>query len=177
MPTLFFARSISRRSSRMPEVRIAASTVAPSSSITRCKYCFSGSAYTTSTAILCDTVNLFGARGERLNHIRGQLFKDTAKRQFDQLIGKFKIQMKLNAAGVSAQRRKLPPPHQFFKRTIHQMHQNTLIARQGIARGERFADPRFGDIHGRSHLRRAGFQHPATGASRNKFRIGLNVVH
>ena len=50
------------------------------------------------------------------------------------------------------------------------MHQNTLIARQGIARGERFADPRFGDIHGRSHLRRAGFQHPATGASRNKFR-------
>lgn len=57
------------------------------------------------------------------------------------------------------------------------MHQNTLIARQGIARGERFADPRFGDIHGRSHLRRAGFSTRLPVHPRNKFRIGLNVVH
>ena len=83
-------------------------------SITRCKYCFSGSAYTTSTAILCDTVNLFGAGRERLNHIRGQLFKDAAKRQLNQLIGKLKVQMELNTAGVRAQWGKLPAPHQRF---------------------------------------------------------------
>src|SRR5690606_35424211 len=136
MPTLFFARSMSLRSSRIPEARIAASTVAPSSSVTPCRYCFSGSAYTTSTDILCDTVNLFGASGERLNHVRRQFFKDAAKRKLNQLIGKFKVQMEFDATSVSTQRRKFPPSHQFFKWTIHQMHQNTLIISQRIAGGE-----------------------------------------
>ncbi|AEW74856.1 hypothetical protein EcWSU1_03428 [Enterobacter ludwigii] len=161
----------------MPEARIAASTVAPSSSITRCRYCFSGSAYTTSTVILCDTVNLFGAGRERLNHIRGQLFKDAAKRQLNQFIGKLKVQLELDATGISAEGGKLPATHQGFKRTIYQMHQNTLIARQRIAGGERLADPRFGDIDRRRHLRRARLQHSAPGTSRNKLWIRLNVVH
>lgn len=85
--------------------------------------------------------------------------------------------MELNAAGVSAQRRKLPAPHQGLKGTIHQMHQNTLIVRQRITGGERLADPRFGDIHRRGHLRRAGLQNAAPGASRNKLWIRLNIVH
>jgi putative ubiquitin-RnfH superfamily antitoxin RatB of RatAB toxin-antitoxin module len=36
------------------------------------------SAYATSTTILADTIHLFGARGERLHHIGGQLFKDVS---------------------------------------------------------------------------------------------------
>jgi hypothetical protein len=44
IPTLFFARSISSRSARRPLATIACSTVAPSSSLTLCRYCFSGNA-------------------------------------------------------------------------------------------------------------------------------------
>lgn len=85
--------------------------------------------------------------------------------------------MELNTAGVRAQWGKLPAPHQRFKRTIDQMHQNTLIAGQRIAGGERLADPRFGDIHRRGHLRRARLQNAASGTPRNKFWIRLNIVH
>ena len=55
------------------------------------------------------------------------------------------------------------------------MHQNTLIVRQRIAGGERLADPRFGDIHRRRHLRRARLQNAAPGTPRDKFWIRLNV--
>jgi hypothetical protein len=53
--------------------------------------------------ILADTVDLFGAGRERLHHIHGQLFEDATKGHLNQLIGEFKIEMKLNFARFRAQ--------------------------------------------------------------------------
>jgi hypothetical protein len=72
----------------------------PSSRLTRCRYCFSGNAYATSTTILPGTVDLFRSYGKGIYHIGGQLFENTTKRQLNQLIGKFKIKVKLDAAGI-----------------------------------------------------------------------------
>jgi hypothetical protein len=85
-----------------PLATIACSTVAPSSSLTLCRYCFSGSAYHFNT-ILADTVDLFGAGRERLHHIHGQLFENATKGHFNQLISEFKIEMELNFARFRAQ--------------------------------------------------------------------------
>jgi hypothetical protein len=52
--------------------------------------------------MLASTVDLFCPRRERLHHIHGQLFENATKRHFNQLIGEFKIEMKLNFARFRA---------------------------------------------------------------------------
>src|SRR5699024_1415603 len=129
------------------------------------------------TAILPCTVNLLRTNRKSLDHIRRQLFKHATKGELNQLIGKLKVEMKLDTTRLLAQRRKLPSTNQFLERPIHQTHKNTLVTGQLVAGSKRFADPSLRDIYRRSHLPRSGLQNPTSGTTRQKLRIRLNVIH